>query len=104
MKLVVLSTNRPRFTSTKRPKWCKKSAPKIGVGNFTTTKIHSNVRRNPKFKVRDFSPNVGIGEWLTACSRIEVGVRFSRTSFTGMKLTCSPVSTRKRIPVVWSLK
>ena len=58
---VVLSTNRPRFTSTKMPKWYKKSSPKIGVGNFATTKIHWNVRQNPKFKVRDFSPNVQIG-------------------------------------------
>ena len=100
---VVLSTNRPRFTSTKRPKWCKKSALKIGVSNFNTSKIHWNLRRNPKLKVKDFSLNGGIGEWFTACSCIEVDARFSRTSFTGMTLTSAPVSTRKRLPVVWSL-
>ena len=100
---VVLSTNHPRFTSTKRVKWCKKSAPKIGVGNFATTKIHWNVRRNPKFKVMDFSPNIGIGEWFTACNCSMVGVRFSRANFTGMTLTSASVSTRKRMPVVWSL-
>ena len=90
---VVLSTNRPRFSSTTRPSGAKNPL----------LKIHWNLRRNPTFEVTDFSPNVGIGEWFTPCSCIEAGVHFSRTSFTGMTLTSAPVSSRKRIPVVWSL-
>lgn len=100
---VLLSINLPHLTSTSMPKWCKKSAPKIGMGSFAIVKIHWKVRRNPRSNVNDFSQKVGIEEWFTACRQKVDGVRFSFNSSLGIMLTSAPVSTRNRVPVFFSV-
>lgn len=44
----------------------------------------------------DFSPYVGVGEWLTACNETAVGCRDSHKNLTNQILHAAPVSTRKQ--------
>ena len=57
-RLVVVSANRLCLRSTSRPKWRRKSAPRIGVVVSATTKTQRNMRRSPRLSVRERVPNV----------------------------------------------
>ncbi len=65
-KWVLVSTSLPLCRSTMRPKWCRKSASKMGLLTSPITKIHLKVRLSPRLRVRDLVPKVGMGVPLAA--------------------------------------
>ena len=68
LELCVCLSVRSNFcTSTDRPKWCRKSAPKIACITSATMKIHWKGWRRPRFNVSERVPNVTMEDWLTAC-------------------------------------
>ena len=90
-----LSTSFPFATSTRRPKWCKKSAPRRGLCTSAMINIQRKVLRKPILRVSERVPYVAIDVPLTAESVNPT--RFWRRSAVvgGSTLTCAPVSTRK---------
>lgn len=92
---MVLSTRVLLLRSTERWKLWRKSAPRIGLLTSATTKIQGRERLSPKFRVRDFLPNVGICEPFAAWRLNESWGRFLSAGVGGRTLTAAPVSTRK---------
>lgn len=103
--LVVVSISRRRFKSMVKPKWCKKSAPMIGLDTLATTNGHVNGRRRPKFNVMRLCPYDGMRVPFAAN-------RLALSSFddwvvdvmdAGSKDKSAPVSNRNCCLVVWSV-
>ncbi len=89
-----MSTSLPFCRSTMRLKWCRKSAPRMGLRTLAITKIHRKVRLSPRLRVRDLVPKVGMGVPLAAL-RLRWSVESRLSSFEGgMTLTAAPVSTK----------
>ena len=88
---VLVSTSLPSCRSTMIPKWCRKSAPRMGFWTSAITKIHRKVLLSPRLRVQDFVPKVGMGVPLAA-----LRLRWSVDSclWGGMTLTAAPVSTK----------
>ena len=68
-----------------------------------TTKTQRKMRRMPRLSVSERVPKVRIGVSLTACRvRMDCG-RLRSAEEGGTTLTCAPVSTKKRRPVLRSV-
>ena len=94
-RLVRLSTSLPLAISTRRPKWCRKSAPRRGFCTSAMIKIQRKVLRKPRLSVSERVPYVAIAVPLTA-ERAKPSCFLRRSvRVGGMTLTCAPVSTRK---------
>ena len=91
-------------TSTDRPKWCRKSAPKIACITSATMKIHWKGWRRPRFNVSERVPNVAMEDWLTACREYLLARCVCGGTEGGITLTSVSVLTRKRKPEFLSLR
>ena len=86
--------------STSSPKCLRKLSPRMGFCTSAMMKIHGSDRRSPRLRVRERFLYVRMGVLV-------MRVRFSdecRLSAEEMALTSDPVSTKKRVCVVRSLR
>ena len=96
------SVRKRLLISTRRPYLCKKSAPNVAFFTFAITKIWLKTRFKPKLSVKHFWPYVWMRDLLTAW-RVNLWRPLFLSFFVaGIIDICAPLSTRKRMLVVWS--
>ena len=66
VRWVWASTRRQWVMSTRRWKWARKSAPRMGFSTSATTNTNRKVRRSPRSTLRERVPWVAKGVPLTA--------------------------------------
>ena len=100
LRCVDASDSRLRPASTRRLNFHNRSAFKINCLTLAITKTHGNDRRRPRSRVRDCVPNIVIEALIIAC-KVCLSCRCLPSVWEGgVMLTLTPVSTRKRKPLV----